>query len=105
MAQLYRFLQQRHRRWQRAGQGLTLATEFRITSRCGLQRAGLVILGVGLFEQRQGLAVEQVGVGIDAHIECMRGQWYQGDEQRRQEGGATHRQASRDEPSWQAASG
>ncbi|MNP41167.1 hypothetical protein D3C76_1348540 [compost metagenome] len=93
MAQLYRLFQQGNRCRQRMGHGLALAAELGVATQGGAQGTGIVTLVIGLLQQRQGLAVEQVGVRVDTHFQRVRSQRHQGDQQRGQASHAAHRQA------------
>ncbi|MNV71435.1 hypothetical protein D3C71_1644540 [compost metagenome] len=93
VAQLHGLFQQGDGCRQGVGHGLALAAELRVAANGRAQRAGAVVLAVGLLQQGQGLAVEQVGMRVDAHFQRVRGQRHQGDQQWGQAKHAAHRQA------------
>ncbi|EJT83100.1 hypothetical protein PPS11_40283 [Pseudomonas putida S11] len=93
VAQFHGLFQQGDRGRQGVGHGLALAAELRVAADGRTQRAGAVVLVVGLLQQGQGLAVEQVGMRVDAHFQRVRSQWHQGDQQWGQAKHAAHWQA------------
>ncbi|MNT55262.1 hypothetical protein D3C72_1924850 [compost metagenome] len=64
MVQLHGFLQQAHGRCQGAAHGLALLCQV-LVGGAGLETEAVVLI-VGLLQQGQGLAVQQVGMGVDA---------------------------------------